>query len=86
MLPSPQSSLWSSEILRLLWEQMENLKQGRLNVSGRGSGWKAFKQTGTTLICGLCWDAPTSAEGGGPCHCEAPLNYNWKVMVVGEGL
>lgn len=55
---------------------MENLKQGRLNVSGRGSGWKAFKQTGTTLICGLCWEAPTSAEGGGPCHCEAPLNYN----------
>lgn len=42
------------------------------------------KEVGHTQVPGTWWEAPTSAEEAGQCHCEASLYYLWKIMVVGK--
>lgn len=60
-----------------------NLKKGRCNLGGRGSGQGIIKQTGHTLTPWAWWDAPSTSAGGAvKCHCKATLDNLWMTMVT----
>ena len=53
-------------------------RTNRHNTRGLCEG--SLKQSGRPQIHGPRWNAPTSAEGAGGCHCWATLHHLWKVL------
>lgn len=89
LLPDSIAALWEAMILPSgipgPWGQWESLEQGRHTISGEGTNPGTFKYSGHTHVRGSWWDVPRSAEGAHQYHCEATLDYLWRVTVIREG-
>ena len=60
-------------------------KRGSLQRGWPSLGWgglceRSLKQSGHPQIHGPWWNAPTSTEGAGGCHCWSTLHHLWKVL------
>lgn len=77
MPPSPQSLL-----LRQVFRNPTTLSPV-VKSGSRKTHWRRSSQFGLRQVHRTTKEAPASAEGAGWWHCEAILNYLWKIMVTG---
>lgn len=80
LMPSSASSLLIRLVLRCPWEGNSG---ARNTHGGRRSGQGAFIQTGPTKVHGTWMDTTTSITGAYQCHCEATLDYLWRMAIRG---